>query len=168
MASERADALADEFASANEDAIAFVRRCSEEDWSRTVPGEAWPVGVVLHHVAEGHGQGQRWIRSMADGQGVAESGDDVDRVNAEHAQRAAGTTRDETALLLGTEGARLEATRRALTDTELDRTAPFGPAGGRRVPTVELVPVMARHTREHVAHARAATLGSAASSEPLG
>ena len=67
----------------------------------------------------------------------------------------------ETAALLRARGARLEAALRALSDEELDRRAPFGPAGGRSLPTVDLAAVPARHTAEHLSHARAAVAGEA-------
>ncbi len=39
MPSERAAALADEFAAANAAAVAFARSCSEDQWRTVVPGE---------------------------------------------------------------------------------------------------------------------------------
>ena len=62
----------------------------------------------------------------------------------------------ETVALLEVNGVVLAEALRGLSDEELDRTAPFGPAGGRRLPTVDLAAVAARHTREHLAHARGA------------
>ena len=62
----------------------------------------------------------------------------------------------ETVALLEENGARLEALLRSLSDEELDRAAPFGPAGGRLLPTGALAAVAARHAREHLAHAREA------------
>jgi DinB family protein len=161
MANERAVALADAFAAANGEAVGFARRCSDGDWAVRVPGEEWTVGVVLHHVAEGHAQGTRWIRAMASGEGVPETAEEIDRANAAHAAAAATATPAETVALLEEYGARLEAALRDLTDEELDRRAPFGPAGGQSFATADLAPVMARHAREHVAHARAAASGSA-------
>jgi hypothetical protein len=139
--------------------LAFVRSCSEEQWLRTVPDEGWTVGVVLHHVAEGHQQGLRWLDSMARGDGVADTAEDIDRANSAHAVRAEGVGPAETLVLLESNGAALETALRALTDEELGRCAPFGPAGGRELPTVELAVVAARHAREHLAHARAAVNG---------
>jgi hypothetical protein len=156
MASERADEIADDFAAANAEALAFVRSCSEEQWQHTVPGEGWTVGVVLHHIAEGHGHGLRWLESMARGDGVTDSAAEIDRTNAAHAARAEGATPAETLVLLESNAAELEAALRALSDDELDRCAPFGPAGGRELPTVDFAMVAARHTREHLAHARGA------------
>jgi hypothetical protein len=156
MASERAAELADDFAAANEEAVTFARSCGEEAWMLPVPGEEWTVGVVVHHIAESHGSGTRWLAGMARGEGVPDTADEIDRANAAHALRAASATPAETVALLMDSGARLEALLRALSDEELDRSAPFGPAGGRAFPTIDLAAVPARHTREHLAHARAA------------
>ena len=161
MASERAAALADDFAAANEGAVTFARSCSEDAWMRPVPGEEWTVGVVIHHIAESHDSGARWLAGMARGDGVPDTAEEIDRANAAHAVRAASATRAETVALLLDRGDRLEALLRALSDDELDRSAPFGPARGRDFPTIDLAAVPARHTREHVAHARAAAAGEA-------
>ncbi len=156
MASERSGALADDFAWANAEAVAFARSCSEDAWMRPVPGEGWTVGVVLHHIAESHGNTRRWVEEMAQGDGVTDTADTIDEANAAHAVRAASVTPTETVSLLEDNGARLAATLRALSDEELDRSAVFGPAGGRAFPTFELASVPARHTREHLSHARSA------------
>jgi DinB superfamily len=153
MASERGAALADDFAAANAEAIAFARSCGADEWAVTVPGEDWSVGVVLHHIAEGYGQSTRWLLAMSSGQDVPDSAEDIDRTNANHAVRAASVGPAETLILLEQRGAELEALLRRLDDEQLDRTAPFGPAGGQVFATAELAPVAARHTREHLAHA---------------
>lgn len=124
-----------------------------------VPGEGWTVGVVLHHIAEGHAQGVRWLGEMASGRGVTDSAEAIDQENAAHAVRAAATGRDETVTLLGVNGARLEEVLRGLRDDELDRSASFGPAGGRAFRTEDLAVVAARHTREHLSHAQGAVAG---------
>ena len=156
MASERAAALAGDFGAANADALEFARSCTEGEWALTVPGEGWTVGVVLHHIAEGHAHFARWLDDMAHGDGVAETAADVDRANAAHAVRAQTVSLVETAALLDANGDLLGEALRRLSDAELDRTAPFSPAGGRLLPTGDLAAVPARHTREHLAHARAA------------
>jgi hypothetical protein len=45
---------------------------------------------------------------------------------------------------------------RNLSDEELDRSAPFGPAGGRTMATEALAEVTTRHVRGHLEHALAA------------
>jgi DinB family protein len=156
MASERATVLADDFAAANADALVFARGCTDGVWALSVPGEGWSIGVVLHHIAEGQAHAARWLEGMAGGEGVAETAEDIDRANAEHAVRAEAVGPAETLALLGVNGKLLEEALRRLSDEDLDRTAPFGPAGGRQLPTGDLAAVAARHTREHLAHARAA------------
>ena len=122
------------------------------------------MGVVLHHVAEGHVHGLEWLAQMARGDGVAETAADIDRANAAHAARAETARPAETVDLLEANGARLEALLRSLRDGDLDRRAPFGPADGRMVSTMDLAAVAARHTREHLAHARAAVAEASSAS----
>ena len=156
MVSERATTLADDFARANAEAVAFVRTCPPDSWARTVPGEDWSVGVVLHHIAESHENSRRWLAAMASGDGVDDTAATIDQANAHHAARAGSVTPTETLALLERNGAELEGALRGFSDEELDRTAPFGPAGGRRFSTAELAPVAAQHTREHLGHAQRA------------
>ena len=153
-ASARAVVLADDFASANAEAMAFVRGCTDSEWKTPVPGEGWSVGVVLHHIAVGHDHGVRWLQNMTSGVGVVETAEDIDRDNAAHAVRAEGVSVADTLVLLESNGAELETALRALSDEELDRSAPFGPAGRRAFPVEALAAVGARHTREHLGHAR--------------
>lgn len=148
--------LADDFAAANAEVIAFAASCSGEQWLTVVPGEDWAVGVVLHHVAEGHAQAVRWLRSMARGEAVTDTSDDIDSHNEEHAERCAGIAAAETVALLEEKGAQLEALLRRFTDEELEQTAPFGPAGGRPLPVSQLAAVAASHARGHLDHAREA------------
>ena len=156
MASERATALADDFVAANAEALEFARGCGARSWALTVPGEGWSVGVVLHHIAEGHAHAAHWLEDMARGEGVVETAEDIDRTNAAHAVRAEAVSPAETVALLVANGDLLEGAFRGLGDEDLDRTAPFGPAGGRRMATGDLAVVAARHTREHLAHVRSA------------
>jgi hypothetical protein len=156
MPSERGAVLADDFAAANAEVIAFARSCSQVEWRTSVAGEDWPVGIVLHHIAEGHGQASRWLQAMSSGEGVPDTAEDIDRANAAHAVRAESVDPVETVALLEIRGRELEALLRRLDDEQLDRSAPFCPAGGQVFPCADLAPVTTRHAREHLAHARRA------------
>jgi hypothetical protein len=156
---DRSDALASDFGRANGKALAFARSCTDDQWAHTVPGEGWSVGVVLHHIAEGHAHGVRWLGEMASGRGVTDTAEEIDRDNASHAARAGAVGQDETVALLQTNGSRLEEMLRGLSDEDLDRSAPFGPASGRSFPTGELAAVPTRHTLEHLSHAVDALAG---------
>ena len=156
LPSDRAQALANDFALANEEALTFARSCTDEQWALTVPGEGWTVGVVLHHIAESHAQTLRWLGDMTSGRGVSDTAAGIDEVNAAHAERARSVDQAKTAALLQVNGTRLEAALRGLNDVELDQNSAFGPAGGRPLPTEQLAAVAARHTREHLSHAQGA------------
>jgi hypothetical protein len=156
MPSERAASLADALAAVNAESITFAESCTDTQWHTVVPGEGWPVGVVLHHIAEGHANGLKWLEAMASGMPVTDSGPDIDEWNVEHAARCADVGVVETVALLTQNGARVEAAIRRLTDDELDQTAPFGPAGGRALPAEQMAAVTAQHARGHLDHAREA------------
>jgi hypothetical protein len=156
----RSGALADDFAAANAAVIAFTRSGTAAQWGAVVPGEEWPVGVVIHHIAEGHALSLRWLETMAQGDAVIDSADDIDARNVEHAARCATISQEETAALLVENGTRTEAALRRLSDDQLDRTAPFGPAGGHPLPVAQLAAVTARHALEHLGHARHAVAGT--------
>ena len=49
--SERAEALAKRFEQVNDELIAAVEGCSDEQWRKTCSGEQWSVAVTAHHVA---------------------------------------------------------------------------------------------------------------------
>ena len=108
MPSERAAALAADFAAANQDVVEFARSCSEAEWALVVPGEQWPVGVVVHHIAEGHEHGLQWLSRMAHGEPVTDTAEGIDQDNAAHATRAATVDRDETVALLEANAVPLE------------------------------------------------------------
>ena len=136
--------------------MAFVRTCSPDSWARTVPGEDWTVGVVLHHIAESHENSRRWLAAMASGEGVRDTAATIDQANAEHAARAGSVTPTETSPSSSATAPSSKRLLRGFSDEDLDRTAPFGPAGGRTFSTADLAPVAARHAREHLGHAQRA------------
>jgi hypothetical protein len=160
MSSDRAVALAEEFAAANADVIRFARSCSEAHWKAMVPGEEWPVGVVIHHIAVGYTNGQGWLETMIRGDAVTTTRDDIDHVNVEHAAEHADVGIAVTVALLETNGATLEALLRGLTDEQLDQLAPFGPADGRSLPASQLAGVSAQHALGHLGHAMEAVSGN--------
>jgi hypothetical protein len=161
MPDERAAVFGDDFAAANAEAIAFARSCSEAQWQSVVPGEEWTVGVVVHHIAEGHADVLGWLEAMVQGQAVTETIDDIDGQNVEHAERTSSIGIAETVDLLQANGDRIEAFLRGLTAEQLAQTAPFGPAGGRPLPVSDMAEVPTSHMVDHLAHARRAVDGGA-------
>ncbi len=148
--------MADDVEAANEEAIAFAAGCSDAQWSAVVPGEQWPVGVVLHHIAGGHELMIGWLGRARRGEEIATTAAEIDDDNARHARDYAGVTRAETVDALRRHGADLAAVIRSLDGDELARSVPFGPAGSMAVTTRALVEVSARHCRTHLTDARGA------------
>lgn len=159
MTSERAVALADEFAAANADVVRFARSCTDAQWRTMVPGEGWPVGVVIHHIAVSYANGRGWLETMIRGDAVTTTRDEIDQVNVEHAADNADVGIPDTVALLESNAATTEALLRGLTDEQLDQLAPFGPADGRSLPTAQLAAVSAQHALGHLSHAMEAASG---------
>jgi hypothetical protein len=153
------DELADAFEEANDALVSFARSCTEAQWRTMVPGENWPVGVVVHHCAVGHRLLLGWVESACRGEDIEDSGDTVDAANAVHAIASAEVDATETVELLDRNGAAVLSVLRALREDELARTVGFGPAGGAPFSVEQLAAAAARHGSTHFASIQAA-LGS--------
>lgn len=140
----------------NEEVVTFVRSCSDDQWRTNVPGENWPVGVVMHHVAAGHQLVGGWIESARNGEDIAITGEEIDSANARHADEQVGVTASETVELLGSNGAALAALIRSLDEDEMERKVRFAPAGGALRSTEQLCGAASGHPRSHLAHVKEA------------
>ncbi len=141
---------------ANGEAIALATSCSPEEWVAVVPGEDWPVCVVVHHVAEGYDLVSRWIDCALTGRPIDDTGEGIDAINRHHAQDFAGVSVSETVELLRTNGAAAVAKVGRLGESDLARTAAFGPAGGGQFSVEQFCMAAAGHVRTHLSHARTA------------
>jgi hypothetical protein len=140
----------------NLDLLTYISGLSEAQWAKTCPDEGWTVGVTAHHVAEGLGLLAGFVQAMAAGAPVPPiSQDALDGANAEHAARAAGATRDETAALLGANIQAAVAAVRTLTDDQLRNRAVLAGAELSLDQLVELI--LTGHAAGHLAGIRAAT-----------
>lgn len=154
--SDVAGQLAGDLEAANDEAIAFVESCSDGQWSTTVAGEDWTVGVVLHHIARGHGQMLDWLDHSRRGEAILKTAAEIDDDNARHAVEFADVSRKETIEALRIHGAALAELLRGLQSDELTRSAAFGPGNGMEVTAERLAPVAVRHCLSHLAGARGA------------
>jgi hypothetical protein len=94
--SERAKELAQRFMTFNNEVVAFVENCSEENWQKVCSGEKWPVGVVARHITAGHYSAFGLAKMIIDGKQLPElSREAIDQGNAQHAQKHANCTKDE-------------------------------------------------------------------------
>jgi len=140
---------------ANEELIAFIETCTDEEWAKTCEAEGWPVAVVAHHVAWGHHVAAGWIRTISAGHEVPGSPELHDAGNAAKAAEAAGITRDEVIALARRNIVELAEVVRSLGEADLAKESPFGPAGGRPM-SIDRLAGARGHLDRHLGSIRAA------------
>jgi uncharacterized damage-inducible protein DinB len=130
---QKSEALASQFEQANRELIATVERCSDAQWRAVTSGETWSVGVVAHHVAEGHAGISRLIQAAATGQpGPSPTMDMIHAGNAAHAKQHASCTKAQTLDLLRKNAGAAAQSVRGLSDEQLGRSKDT-PAGAMTV-----------------------------------
>ena len=121
---QQAKDLAERLSAFNNDLLAFVDNCSEEDWRKVCSGEGWTVGVVAHHVAAGHCGSLDLVKMIVAGETLPPlTMDVIHKMNAQHAREHADCTREEVLALLRENGAAFVDYLAGLSDTELHHTA---------------------------------------------
>jgi uncharacterized damage-inducible protein DinB len=122
----RSEELARQFEQTNNDVVAAVESCPDAQWRATTAEEGWTVAATAHHVAAGCGQIVGLAQAIATGQPLPPiTMEMVNAGNAQHAQQFATCAKQETVDLLKSGGASAAGAVRALSDEQLDRTAPF-------------------------------------------
>ena len=152
----RTEQLVARFEAVNDDVIALVNACSDEQWRRR-GDEGWSAAVVAHHIAVVHDEFMPLVRAFAGGETFSpgSSMDAVDRINADHAREFADVGKAETVDALRANGAALAHLLRTLTDDALDRTA--GTYGGREMKVAQVVEwIVIGHAQSHLNSFRAA------------
>ena len=86
-------------------------------------GDDWPVGVVIHHIAEGFNLVSRWIDCALGGRAIEDTAEGIDSANRRHAEDFASVGVEETVELLNTNGAGAVAKIRGLDEPDLKKTA---------------------------------------------
>jgi hypothetical protein len=151
-----AEQLAVDLEVANDEAIAFVEDCTDDQWRTVVSAQQWPVGVVLHHIAVGHLLMIEWLGRARRGEDITTTAAEIDADNARHARDFARVSRADTAGELCRHGAALARFLRGFGPEELTVSVSFGPGHGMAVTAAQLAPVSVRHCRDHLFDARAA------------
>jgi hypothetical protein len=139
--SERANALAREFAAANAELIALLESATPEQWRERTEdeGELRPVSVIAHHVATAHPRIARRVEAFAHGEAVpARQPELFDERNARHWRDNPEPEQRATIEFLRQNGAAVAELLSSLTDSELERTASEDP-GAPRMTTSEVI-----------------------------
>ena len=85
---QRAEVLAERFERANEELIAFVERCSAEEWAARSELLGWTVGAIVHHLAVDHTLLAYIAEVIATGQPLPGlSVETIDQMNRQHAEQ---------------------------------------------------------------------------------
>ncbi|MGB5921579.1 MAG: DinB family protein [Syntrophobacteria bacterium] len=129
--SQRTKELVARFKGFNNEFIAFVDNCSDEDWRKVCSGEGWTVGVVAHHVAAGHFGAIDFVRMIVAGEAIPEiTMEVIDQMNAQHAKEHTNCTREEVLALLRKNGSAFAGYLEGLSEADLGRTGYLAAIGG--------------------------------------
>ena len=123
--------LVERFTAFNNDCIAFVDSCSDEEWRTVCPGEGWTVGVVAHHVAAGHFAALDFVKLIVAGEAIPEiTMEAIDQMNAQHAKDHENCTKEEVLALLRKNGSAFASYLEGLSEADLARTGYLAAIGG--------------------------------------
>jgi uncharacterized damage-inducible protein DinB len=121
--SRQAANLIDRINQFNSEVIAFVEKCSDEDWKKVCASEDWPVGVVARHIGAGHYSAMSWIDLIVQGKKMPEmSEDQVISMANQHAAEHADCTREEVLQILRERGRELVDYIARLDESDFNRT----------------------------------------------
>ena len=120
--SQRANDLADRLQRGAEDLATLASRLTTGEWNTRIPHDGRTVGVLVHHVASMYPIEISITKGIAAGQAVTGlTFADVHKINAEHAAKFAGVSKEAAIELLRRNSEDAAAAIRALSDEELDR-----------------------------------------------
>jgi uncharacterized damage-inducible protein DinB len=156
----RAQQLAAELTTVNDEILAAVANATPEQWQRVTESEHWPAAVVAHHTAQVERFFTGVIAGVADDNAApAEFGSaDVEANNARHAAEFANVDRAETLAALRANGAALAERIRDLDDDQLTRVAVVFDGQELTAEQIFAMGVIA-HLQEHLASLRQAFAG---------
>lgn len=137
---------------------ALANSLTEFEWQSRVPGDGRKIGVIIHHVASVYPIELQLARTLASGQSIeGVTPDVVNKMNAEHAKKFDGVTKEETIELLVQNSTAAAVAIRALTDAELDQAASVSLNSHAPLTCQFLLEDHAvRHSYHHLARIRAA------------
>src|SRR2546423_137830 len=159
--SRRSNALADRLEQGASALAAFASTLSDTEWQARVPKDGRKFGVIVHHVATMYPLEIRLAQTLASGQPVVGvTPNDVDLMNAAHAEKYDGVTKRAALDMLRENSAAAAAAIRALSDAELDQAAPLSlNADAPLTCQFMLEDHAVRHSYHHLAKLRAALRG---------
>jgi hypothetical protein len=137
---------------------AFASSLTEFEWQTRLPRDGRKIGVMVHHVASVYPIEIELAQTVAKGQAVEGlTMDVVDKMNADHAKKFEGVSKEEAIQLLKENSAAAASAIRELTDAELDQAAPVSLYANALLTCQFLLEDHAvRHSFHHLGRIRAA------------
>ena len=155
----RAEQLAKKFDESCGEFNKVVESLSDADWKKVTSAEKWPVGVVAHHVAEGHANISGLIHLVAKAQPMPGlTMDMINANNAKHAKEQADVTKAAASAVLKANGEKASGLVRGLSDAELDRSASLMAGMPSMTASQAIEGILINHVHEHLGSIRA-TIG---------
>jgi hypothetical protein len=138
----------------NDDLIAAIESCSDEQWRRVTSAEQWPVAVVAHHACAVQQAFASILGALETGAPVPDfSADDVEMNNARHAKLFADVSHEETLRCLRRHSVALSEAARRLPADRITTVA--GTFGGFEMTVAQLLEfAVIAHLQEHLASIR--------------
>ena len=156
--SQRTNALAKALEEGARALAAFANTLSDEEWqTRPLPHDTRKVGVIVHHVAIVYPLEVEFALSVARQDPAGITAQNINDMNAAHAQHNDEVTKEETLKLLAVNSASAADKIRSFSDEELDTAAPV-PLYGNAVLTSQFIleDHAVRHSYHHLARLQAA------------
>ena len=123
--SQRSNALAERLEQGARALEDFARGLTDAQWQMRLPHDGRKFGVIVHHVASVYPLEIKLAVTVGEGQAITGvTSKNVDEMNAEHATKHDGVTKEEALELLRRNSAAAAAAIRGLDDEDLDRAAP--------------------------------------------
>ena len=131
---------------------AVIENCSEVDWGTAVAEEERPVGVVLHHIANVYPIVADMACQLARGEELPLiTYEDVHALNHQHAEAQANVDKAATLAFLNESTAEAKAKLGALSDADLQTSAPLPLIGGQEITTQQMVQwFLINHAHNHI------------------
>jgi len=155
--SQRAQDLAQQLETLNNEVIAFVDSCSDENWHKVCNWEDWTVGVTARHVGSGHYKAIGLAKMIINGEKLPDiTAEQINEGGNQHARKHADCTKDEVLKVLQKNGADTADFIAGLSDDELDRKGHLAVAGGEITTQQFIEYVILKDSIKHLANMKTA------------
>ncbi len=155
---QRAKDLAQRLKAFNDQVIAFVENCGDDEWHKVCTWEEWTVGVTARHIGSGHYRVIGLVKMIINDEKLPDfTAEQVNESGNKHARKHADCTREEVLDVLKKNGTSLVDFVTGLDDAELDSKGYLSLVGSEITAQQFLEDVILQSGGEHLTNMKAAT-----------